>query len=335
MYDADLAQMETFLGRAQLDISRLPANHKKTISLTLRDVPNGSVTVECEYIPLVGDFQASAGAQDGVSDAGTVDRDVLYDMPAEQLGNDVLESDDRQDHLLDDEQDGEGVWAWTEPRSEAQRPTSAGAGADGHTPAARRRSCSSIGTGPGIYLTRINRQMLILIDHTFDLLISLLVRVFIAGTVERHGGAVGVLQVSGIQLRNLQPRAASLFSGAAACYVQCSVASVDKRTRAIEVIYLRVYDLAPICSGWNALDGCPKYTAHTIRYLQGNEAPVFTESFFFACKHPTTEMLQVIFTCHYVALYCIDSIGLNCNCWLCACTATYLIPHAAPHRLRR
>lgn len=209
VYDADIAQMETFLGKAQIDVSRLPANEKKQIRLVLRDVPTGSIVVECEYIPLVGEQTPhEAGARAG---GGADDReDVLYDLPAEHLGNDVLESDDQQDDLLDDDADGSGVWAWSDP----QHPAGKTAGqSSGHG--------SGHGAGAGERKSQHGAQRS---ERTHR-----------GGTVGRHGGAVGVLQVAGIQLRNLQLRAASLFSSAGACYVQCSMGHVQKRTRAIEV----------------------------------------------------------------------------------------------------
>lgn len=167
----------------------------------LRDAPTGSIVVECEYIPLIGDQTAQQQEEEeesGKVGGGGAD-DVLYDIPVTQLdSNAVLEDDDEHDDLLDDEEadgDGAGVWSWSEPKTQ-------GGGGSG---SGQQRKSEHAGEGGGV------------------------------STVERHDGAVGVLQVAGIQLRNLKPQAASLFSGAAVFYVQCSLGQVQKRTKAIEV----------------------------------------------------------------------------------------------------
>jgi hypothetical protein len=124
VYDADMAKMETFLGRCTIDVARLPANEKKPFKLALRDVPTGSISVVCEYIPLGSDRPVGTGgptegprAEESDSDSDCCEGDVLYDAYPDELGNATLLGDDLQDHLLDEDQDHSGVWSWSAPQS--------------------------------------------------------------------------------------------------------------------------------------------------------------------------------------------------------------------------
>jgi hypothetical protein len=119
-----MAKMETFLGRCTIDVARLPANEKKPFKLALRDVPTGSISVVCEYIPLGSDRPAGTGgpaegarAEESDGDSDCCEGDVLYDAYPEELGNATLLGDDLQDHLLDEDQDHSGVWSWSAPHS--------------------------------------------------------------------------------------------------------------------------------------------------------------------------------------------------------------------------
>ena len=117
VFDADMAKMETFLGRASLEVGRMHPNEKKSITLKLRDVPTGSIALSCEFIPL-GESHAHGDSALADEDSEGGLEDVLFDALPDDLPNSVLEGDDGQDHLLDEDHDHSGVWAWS-PASRA------------------------------------------------------------------------------------------------------------------------------------------------------------------------------------------------------------------------
>jgi hypothetical protein len=151
VYDADMAKMETFLGRCTIDVARLPANEKKPFKLALRDVPTGSISVVCEYIPLGSDRPVGTGgptegarAEESDTDSDCGEGDVLYDAYPDELGNAILLGDDLQDHLLDEDQDHSGVWSWSAPQSTVPIPIR---GADLSASASAGGSASAEGNG--------------------------------------------------------------------------------------------------------------------------------------------------------------------------------------------
>jgi hypothetical protein len=237
VYDADMAKMDTFLGRCSIDVARLPANEKKTLKMTLRDTSSGSIVVVCEYIPLFSDAHAhAAGAESVVGDDSCDEADVLYDALPDELGNSTLEGDDLQDHLLDEDQDPSGVWSWSAPQATAttaavsdafpdlpESPARGSAGRVAQTPADTSRGAEA--RLPSSLTTPRNATPQQPPSRTQPS----------SQQHQRGGGAVGALQVSSIRLRNLKTRASTFFGGQASCFVRCSMNSVIKRTKSIQV----------------------------------------------------------------------------------------------------
>jgi len=71
-----MAQMETFLGKCTIELSRIPLVGKKRMVLQLLDTSSGSIEVECEYIALVseggnvGSGSGGVGAGEGGKASG-------------------------------------------------------------------------------------------------------------------------------------------------------------------------------------------------------------------------------------------------------------------------
>lgn len=63
-----MAQMETFLGKCTVELSRIPLVGKKRMTLQLLDTTSGSIEVECEYIALVS--EGAGGGGNGAGDDG-------------------------------------------------------------------------------------------------------------------------------------------------------------------------------------------------------------------------------------------------------------------------
>jgi hypothetical protein len=236
-----MAKMDTFLGRCAIDVARLPANEKKTLKMTLRDTSTGSIVVICEYIPLFSDAHGHAHAPGAESVAGEDscdEADVLYDALPDELGNSTLEGDDLQDHLLDEDQDPSGVWSWSAPQDTAttmtatdavadlpESPARAAGGKAVQTPAGHSRLPSSMTTPRNSSASQQPPSSSSRSQH----------RPQQQSHSHQRGGAVGALQVSSIRLRNLKTRASTFFGGQASCFVRCSMNSIIKRTKAIQV----------------------------------------------------------------------------------------------------
>lgn len=246
-----MAKMETFLGRCTIDVARLPANEKKTLKLALRDVSSGTITVICEFIPLGVDHhqlqqqqqqlqqRKNSNGDDNADGEGECcdEADVLYDAMPEGLQNATLEGDDEQDHLLDEDEDHAGIWAWSSsaglgvqtPIAHRSRiPSTASAALQYHTPSIHgARVGASVGDGAR--------------TGSFSLDRALSQRSQAAPSPHQHHGphshsvAAGALQVSGIRLRNLRVKTTGLFSGRSACFVQCALNSTIKRTKPAQV----------------------------------------------------------------------------------------------------
>jgi hypothetical protein len=99
------------LGRAELEVNKLPYNRKKQKTLQLTGADKGSIVVSCVYMPVCTTcpnatkvpmpLPLSSCPKFGESGDYDEERDVLFDLPPEELlSDDVLLSDDlAMDHL--------------------------------------------------------------------------------------------------------------------------------------------------------------------------------------------------------------------------------------------
>lgn len=256
VYDADMAKMETFLGRCTIDVARLPANEKKSLRLALHDVSSGTISVVCEYIPLGSERAAEGTAEAEDSDSDYCgEGDILYDAFPDELGNEALQEDDLQDHLLDEDQDHSGVWAWSAPQATIPVPAtgsngtadpSAGSG-NASTPARRPPPGSQPAT-PAAFTTPVKGQEQSPMPEGTSgksakrgpssspstPATSFTPRVHTHPSSLGGSGNSGALQVTGIRLRNLKCRV-GLFGGQTSCFVQCAVNNFVKRTKPVSV----------------------------------------------------------------------------------------------------